>query len=628
MPTLKTVWQLIQQGDYAFSIDLQDAYLHVPIVKHHRQFLRFVWHNVPYQWRVLPFGLATAPRVFTSLTKPILFLCHCKGLRIVIYLDDILVLVRSKRAGKRACLFLCSLLVCLGLHINFSKSDLRLSQSFTFLGLCWDTVHMSVSLPPDKLADIQQLALSLLHTPHVTVHKVMSFLGKANFCINGHSQLRQLCRVIQSDMLRVYHSPTHLFSRVHFSPSSLRQLDQLAKLQQSPVPLQFPLPDVVIATDATLIHWAFYFQGSGLPLSVSGTWSGSLSRAHIALQELQAVAVMLRRMAFCLSGKVVALHLDNSTAKAYLCNQGGTVSPFLSRLACRIPSLTDKNGITLLPAYIPTHLNVEAGFLSRGRLLPEWHLLPQVAQAAFCLWGLPEVDLLASSRSTQCQHYFTLETPLPAGGLGIECLQPSLEISGKLRVSSSSSGPSCSGQVSSRKCQRSTQTFTSGGSMLDGGSLASHSSQHAGRHSSMVSHHKRSCHGCLGRPGTQGSVVSAFNPLAAQRCVLCQQGFSSSVCQAVAGATRTSTSRVYQQCWKEWAGWCARQGLPNNAISAPKLANFLLHLFQVGLAWHTIGIYRSAISAFLEPHRIHKASNHPVISKLMHHFYLQRPPSQ
>ena len=99
-------------------------------------------------------------------------------------------LVRSKRAGKRARLFLCSLLVCLGLHINFSKSDLRLSQSFTFLGLCWDTVHMSVSLPPDKLADIQQLALSLLHTPHVTVHKVMSFLGKANFCINGHSHLR------------------------------------------------------------------------------------------------------------------------------------------------------------------------------------------------------------------------------------------------------------------------------------------------------------------------------------------------------------------------------------------------------------------------------------------------------
>ena len=96
--------------------------------------------------------------------------------------------------------------------------------------------------------------------------------------------------------------------------------------------MQFPLPDVVIATDAMPTHWAFYFQGSGLPLSVSGSWSGSMCRVHIALQELQAVAMMLHQMAFCLSGKVVSLHLDNNTAKAYLCNQGGTVSPFFPGL--------------------------------------------------------------------------------------------------------------------------------------------------------------------------------------------------------------------------------------------------------------------------------------------------------
>ena len=162
--------------------------------------------------------------------------------------------------------------------------------------------------------------------------------------------------------------------------------------------------------------------------------------------------------------------------------------------------------------------------------------------------------------------------------------------------------------------------------MLDGGSLASHISQHAGRCSSAVSHYKRSHHGCFSRPGAQGSAISAFHPLAAQQCVLCRQGFASLVCQAVAGATRMSMSRVYQQCWKELTSWCARQGLLNNAISAPKLVNFLLHLFLVGLAWHTIGIYCSAISAFLEPHCIHKASNHPVISTLMHNFYLQHPP--
>ena len=62
---------------------------------------------------------------------------------------------------------------------------------------------------------------------------------------------------------------------------------------------------------------------------------------------------------------------------------------------------------------------MEADFLSQDQLLLEWHLLPQVAQAAFCLWGLPEVELLASSHSTQCHHYFTLETPLPLGAWGL-----------------------------------------------------------------------------------------------------------------------------------------------------------------------------------------------------------------
>ena len=183
---------------------------------------------------------------------------------------------------------------------------------------------------------------------------------------------------------------------------------------------------MVIASDAMPTHWTFYFQGSGLSFSVSGPWSGSMCRAHIALQELWAIAMMLCRMAFHLSCKTVALHLDNSTAKAYLCNQGGTVSPFLSRLACQILNLTDKHGITLIPAYIPTHLNVEANYLSWDQMLLGWYFLPQVPQIAFHLWGLPEVDLLVSSHSTQCQHYYTLESLLPMGAL-VECLQPSLD---------------------------------------------------------------------------------------------------------------------------------------------------------------------------------------------------------
>ena len=55
------------------------------------------------------------------------------------------------------------------------------------------------------------------------------------------------------------------------------------------------------------------------------------------------------------------------------------------------------------------------------------------------------------------------------GGLGGECLQPSLDISGKLCVSPSCISSSSSFQISDRTCQRSNQTFDSGVTMLDGG---------------------------------------------------------------------------------------------------------------------------------------------------------------
>ena len=75
IPTFKVtnvrkVLKLIQQGEYGISMDLKDAYLHIPFVKHHLGFLWFMWKNKPYQWKVLLFGLVTAPRVFTTITKP------------------------------------------------------------------------------------------------------------------------------------------------------------------------------------------------------------------------------------------------------------------------------------------------------------------------------------------------------------------------------------------------------------------------------------------------------------------------------------------------------------------------------------------------------------------------------
>ena len=88
MYTTSSVLSTMRKGDYAFKIDLQDAYFHVPSS---RKYLRFAFINKVYQFRVLPFGLNTAPQVFTRLGHTVTGYLHRLGISVVLYLDDWLI---------------------------------------------------------------------------------------------------------------------------------------------------------------------------------------------------------------------------------------------------------------------------------------------------------------------------------------------------------------------------------------------------------------------------------------------------------------------------------------------------------------------------------------------------------
>ena len=183
---------------------------------------------------------------------------------------------------------------------------------------------------------------------------------------------------------------------------------------------------------------------------------------------------MLCKMAFWLSNKVVALHLDNSTAKSMWYS-----FLFLSRSACCILNLAKKHGISLIPACIPISvwkLTISPGaswFLS-GTCLPtllNLHLTFEVNQRWIC-WH-PHVPINIS----------VITPTLPLEAFGLNAFNHPLSLSGKLCVSFSSFSSPGSIHVPGRMCHRSVQTFCSCGTLLDGGSLASHISKHVGRHS-------------------------------------------------------------------------------------------------------------------------------------------------
>jgi len=55
----KMVMQAIRAGEWFTSLDLKDAYFHVPICPEHRPFLRFAFQGQAFQFQVLPFGAAS-----------------------------------------------------------------------------------------------------------------------------------------------------------------------------------------------------------------------------------------------------------------------------------------------------------------------------------------------------------------------------------------------------------------------------------------------------------------------------------------------------------------------------------------------------------------------------------------
>ena len=95
METLQSVLLSVCRGDWMVSIDLKDVYIQVPMRPESRKYLRFMTFGKVYQFKVLCFGLSTAPQVFTRVMAPVSAILHSLGVRLRRYLDDWLIQASS-----------------------------------------------------------------------------------------------------------------------------------------------------------------------------------------------------------------------------------------------------------------------------------------------------------------------------------------------------------------------------------------------------------------------------------------------------------------------------------------------------------------------------------------------------
>ena len=414
MLTLAQVRDALVPGAWFTSLDLANAYWHVPIHPRFRSFLAVQDGAMVLRFRVLPFGLNIAPRVFTKITKTVAALLTGEGICTLMYLDDWLVQATSPsevREATEKTIHICS---TLGFQFNIPKSSLAPAQNINWLGMTWDSRAASLSLSPENRARvIKKLRRMLLAT--TCTHRVWtSLMGSLNFAAQVVPLGRLWCRRLWWEGNRTLpRSHPHQLRPLPFHLRTL--LHQWVKpgLLNASVPWRASPPRLTVCTDASDIGWGYQADNG---IQGRGRWSRSDRRKHINVRELMVPLLFLCQQPD-LHDCHIRFHLDNVAAVHCIHKQGSSRSLPLLRASENLMSLAASRHLTLSALHLPGRHNVWADALSRSEdSSVEWSLHPDTFSDLVDLFGQPDIDLFASVENHHLPLYLTRSLPTAAGG--------------------------------------------------------------------------------------------------------------------------------------------------------------------------------------------------------------------
>ena len=411
---MESIRRSLKKGYWTFSVDLKDAFFQVPVHPKSRKFLRFLFQGEVYQYRVLPFGMAPSPYVFTRVVIQVKEILQRQGHQLFQFLDDWLGQSPEKSLAAQRASTTVDLCTRLGLVLNREKSELVPQQEFDYVGMHCNLRDHTVSITDRNVENVVDKVTIFLTREVWSAREWLSLMGvlqsQCQYMAWGNLHLRPLQFHLKSQWRQSTgdpRDPVRLTSEVRETLVWWLDEDNL----KEGVPIT-PLPHTIqVVTDASTHGWGGYAVIAGLKDTYQGTWSQEEKSLHINALEMKAVALVLMRVNPPV-GSVILVASDNTTTVAYINHQGGTIS-WTTWLECRkLLLLARDRGWTIRARHIAGCLNVLADRLSRkGQVLPtEWSLHPDIVKLMFQRWGTPQVDLFATWENAKCM---TFVSPYP-----------------------------------------------------------------------------------------------------------------------------------------------------------------------------------------------------------------------
>ena len=376
MEGLNTLLDLLSGSEFFTTIDLKDAYFSIPIHADHYKYLRFAWNSTLFEFICLPFGLSSAPRVFTKVLKPFVASIRNKGIRLVIYLDDMAIISSSRELSSQEAAIVVQILESLGFITNKEKSVLIPSQKIVFLGYVIDSVAMTVSLPEEKLNKLKEQTLSLSWKPQCSIRELAHVIRLIVSSFPAIKPARLYYRDLEVCKLAALSSSDGDYNAIVYlsqlARDSLRWFVVNSHLYNG-TRISKPSKVMTMTTDASHLGWGVVCD----VVSSSGRWSSKEQAMHINWLELSAVLFGVKCFVHSYNC-LVKVFCDNSTAVTYINNLGGMV-PSLHAVSKSICEWCFAQHCVLEAFHIPGSSNLQADSFSRqyNRNL-EWKLHPTV----------------------------------------------------------------------------------------------------------------------------------------------------------------------------------------------------------------------------------------------------------
>ena len=185
------------KGTLMGKMDIQQAYRNIPVAPEDRRLLGMRWQGKVYVDKVLPFGLRSAPIIFTAVVDALQFIMKQQGVTwLVHYLDDFLTLGQSDSSSCSSNMKIMSA-ACeeAGLPIEPAKT-VGPTTKIMFLGMELNSIEGIIRLPEDKLCDLQARLRAWRKKKGCRKRELLSLLRLLNHACKavraGHSFLHRL----------------------------------------------------------------------------------------------------------------------------------------------------------------------------------------------------------------------------------------------------------------------------------------------------------------------------------------------------------------------------------------------------------------------------------------------------